>query len=391
MKIKDELFLSDEFYKKMCKYEYGSPKYKKYFSLSFLHNKNAADLGDVVSQYVTGRVYFYGRDIPQNYDLAFKYFFMAYQDGYESVIPNLAYCYMRGLGTSVDYDKAIDLFSSIDDIYSVQICERLKSNCGIKEIKSMFDLYIDNIDSLSSDIGIISIVPEVNYDFEMHTYYRVEDYKNMIYKVDSIIKSIDPLLPDNSNIEDVFFQVYCALGLILNYDKSADIGGKNLLKSDFTSRNMYDALFYDKCTCGGISELFRNIMSIYGIDCINIFSNDHAFNQVKINDCWYYVDLSQDLRNIKNGFVDYCLKSDIIFEDSCHIPLKSSFYYECFRNRFDSNDLFKKNLISVINKGFVQNEIFSMYEFDRNLYEDNLEKYNLLISNFDLDNHSIHR
>lgn len=138
--IDEELSLCNEAFNNMKNYDYGCSKYIEYFMSAFSHCVNAANMGDIGSCYTAGMIYFEGREVPRNYDSAFKYFSFVYDNGVKDIIPILGYCYMRGLGTSINYDKAIELFSSIDDTYNVDICMRLKDNCDIRVIKNMSEL-----------------------------------------------------------------------------------------------------------------------------------------------------------------------------------------------------------------------------------------------------------
>lgn len=56
-----------------------------------------------------------------------------------------------------------------------------------------------------------------------------------------------------------------------------------------------------KSVCAGISEILRNVLAARGIECNYVGGNTHAFNQVKINGKWYYMDLTSELDNFMNG------------------------------------------------------------------------------------------
>lgn len=56
-----------------------------------------------------------------------------------------------------------------------------------------------------------------------------------------------------------------------------------------------------KSVCAGISEILRNILAARGIECNYVGGNTHAFNQVKIDGKWYYMDLTSELDNFMNG------------------------------------------------------------------------------------------
>lgn len=239
-------------------------------------------------------------------------------------------------------------------------------------------------DDIPDFIGIISIEPDDNFSWAMHTYYKVEDYKKMVLEIEGFLDSIDLVNSDRSNEMDVFLQVYISLGLLMTYDSSAGMNGSDMLKNYYTTRNLYDAIFNHKCTCGGGSELLRNVLAFRGIDCINVFSISHAFNQVNVGGLWYNSDLVYDFKNIKSGFVNYCLTSDIIQEDVEHVPILGTLKHECFMNQWDINDTFKKVVVDVVNRGFVFSNLVSRAD------EINLERYNSLVSKYcDCEDESI--
>lgn len=59
-------------------------------------------------------------------------------------------------------------------------------------------------------------------------------------------------------------------------------------------RNIVDLFMNESSVCVGYAMGFQYIMDIMGIPCISITNEDHIWNMVSIDDCWYYVDVTWD-------------------------------------------------------------------------------------------------
>lgn len=64
--------------------------------------KRSANEGDVDAQFTLGDLYFWGNDIPQNYEEAFSWMKMAAENGVPEAQHNLSNYYYQGVGTEID-------------------------------------------------------------------------------------------------------------------------------------------------------------------------------------------------------------------------------------------------------------------------------------------------
>lgn len=59
-------------------------------------------------------------------------------------------------------------------------------------------------------------------------------------------------------------------------------------------RNIYDVFVKGKALCVGYSLAFEYLCDKAGIPCITVYSKDHIWNMVQVDDEWYYVDCTWD-------------------------------------------------------------------------------------------------
>ncbi len=127
----------------------------------------------------------------------------------------------------------------------------LKSNYSKQEVESM----LSQIEKAGQDI--ISNIPAGLSDFEVELY--IHDY-----------------LVDNCKYKNKY----------INNPKKG---------------NLYDALIEGKTICEGYACAFQYLLNLAGIDCVNITGvgegDSHMWNAVKIDDSWYYVDVTWDDAN----------------------------------------------------------------------------------------------
>lgn len=235
----------------------------------------------------------------KKYDKAVKYFKKT-----PKAITELAYCYCTGKGTEVDINKAIELYQQALDNgdrsaeYQLRILRNLNGR-KILTAESIADINLENINT--DEIGAIQISTSINEYMSSHTLYSIEDYRKSIKIVnDVILKDI----PDNNkeNELEIVYGVCQNIAKNIEFDYEYENIERKTNNSDerkYTRRNLLGCLD-KKMVCAGISELTRNVLLSKNIDCIFVEALEHAFNMVKIDDKWYYLDLTVDLENFKN-------------------------------------------------------------------------------------------
>lgn len=72
---------------------------------------NKAENGDAKAMNDLGDKYYYGKDIPQDYQKAYEWYAKASEKGYAEAMYNLGYLYFKGQGVSQTYQKALEWYA----------------------------------------------------------------------------------------------------------------------------------------------------------------------------------------------------------------------------------------------------------------------------------------
>ena len=282
--------------------------------------KKAAEQGNIDAFYFLGLYYEKGLGVEQSYTEAVNWYKKAAKQGDIDAQEHLGGLYENGLGVEQDYEKAIYWYKKTG---KQNYCENIISNLNGRKVK-----VIDNIaECLDEDIdeekyGAIKVWPKENIDMEMHTLYSIEDFKKIRKNIKFLLEDVEP--NNGENELKVFMQIYIMLAKIISYDEEA-ANNKDNFELKYTSRNLVGGILKEKCLCSGYAEILRNFLACRNIKCKIIHAKGHTYNQVKINNKWYYVDLTNDVDNIINGVnLEWCLKGKESFKDmeeEMHIDL----------------------------------------------------------------------
>lgn len=188
----------------------------------------------------------------------------------------------------------------------------------VKEAKDLKEkLKIESINIIDFDEAL---------DYEKNRYcYKIDTYIKIRKAIDEIVASID----FESDELSKFLELYKILGSTIMYD--------NLLENEIKSSNLENGLLEKKCIDLGFTEILKNCLALLGINSKIIrgtfagISEEHVWNQVKIADNWYNVDLGLDSKKMSNSNKfrnkpSYCLISDREFSKT-HIPKSSQIEY----------------------------------------------------------------
>lgn len=99
--------------------------------------------------------------------------------------------------------------------------------------------------------------------------------------------------------------------------------------SDYTdpyyTQSIYGALIEGDTVCAGYTKLYVALANYFGIDCIAVTSDTHAWNQVRYGDHWYIVDLTwDDTTNSKN--YSYLCRQQMTAKDQNSDHVEKDFY-----------------------------------------------------------------
>ena len=144
--------------------------------------------------------------------------------------------------------------------------------------------------------------------------------KTWVSKVDGIVKKNTT---DSMSQKEKVKALHDYLVLHTVYDKQYE-ENENIM-SHFAQQ----VIFNGYGVCDGYSEAFKILMNAAGIECKVIYGNSpdglHAWNQVKIDDVWYNIDVTWDDPDSGNRIMyNYFCKSDSVFkndhwpEEICH-------------------------------------------------------------------------
>lgn len=209
-------------------------------------------------------------------------------------------------------------------------------------INDASNLPIEDIDKYEFNISSV-VLPHACEHLKDRTIYDIDTYKRCRSVIDKMIEDIDVKKLDQATI---LYEVMERLANHMSYDFSA-VDGTEEHKNEVerTSRNMVGGLLENKCVCAGYSEILRNVLACCNIESIGILSKDeydeeenrnvsHEYNKVKINDKWYYVDLTADRDTLKQDVIpSFFLKSEEEFKQI------SKKVYHTDRNLYSRNRL----------------------------------------------------
>lgn len=111
-------------------------------------------------------------------------------------------------------------------------------------------------------------------------------------------------------------------------DELSYMNGEDVL-SDYTdpyyTQTIYGALMSGESVCAGYTKLYMMLCNYFGIDCISVTSQDHAWNEVRYGAQWYIVDVTWDDTKERTKFFHVTDKQmKAMDQNSSHVPY--SFY-----------------------------------------------------------------
>ena len=93
----------------------------------------------------------------------------------------------------------------------------------------------------------------------------------------------------------------------------------------YYTQSIYGALMEGDTVCAGYTKLYVALANYFGIDCVAVTSDSHAWNQVRYGDHWYIVDLTwNDTTNSKN--YSYLSRQQMTKKDQDNNHVEKSFY-----------------------------------------------------------------
>ena len=261
--------------------------------------------------------------------------------------------------TQSDVDKIEELAEKskttlVFDTADLKNIEKIPKSFSVDvSIHDMSELGLDDIENLEKKFNLSKVLIQHKMNRRIDKYYelpkkQIEKYNIEMYK--KLRKEID-LITEGINKEgpeiERFLNVYKRLGKKIFYDweyRNELDADNNFSIGDYPpAHNLIGGLITNTCVCEGYAKILKQALS-----CVNIQSEiicgklvdkeyGHAWNQVKIDETWYNVDLTWDADKIKeNRELDYCLQSDSEFINHGVIPYTAKKCRESFnRNKMN--------------------------------------------------------
>lgn len=215
----------------------------------------------------------------------------------------------KSLGLDIiAYDELIDKVGSDE--------EKEEWNDKFLRIKSLLDVSLEELEQ--TDKTIIELQDSV------YPFYAKEDFIEIKKKVNDILEGVE--IPQNGDEESelkAFLEITKRLANHISYNQYAvSRDGKKDYNIQRECRSLYGGIVKGESVCAGYANILQQTLACVGIEAkyINGYSkeeNGHAWNQVKIGEKWYNVDLTWERNDIvRTGSISKeILKSDQEFED----------------------------------------------------------------------------
>lgn len=214
-----------------------------------------------------------------------------------------------------NFDLGVDPFdSSKTYVVNIENCNGLTSD-SLERLKS---LPVDLKFKLEGDLyNHNSILDAVKYN------YSLDQMQQIVAMVEEYGKN----MPKEMNEIGRFLYLYRVLCETIKYKANTNINDLDDLSEHNKDRSAYSCLVNGEGVCVGKSLSQKLVMNYYGIDC-ECISGDavnskgesegaHAWNAVKIDDLWYFSDVTFDTS--RPDLLLNCLKNGGDFEKS-HQP-----------------------------------------------------------------------
>ena len=164
----------------------------------------------------------------------------------------------------------------------------------------------------------------IKTDEVVRNLYYKEEYIRVKQAMDEILDGIARPTKGNKKEElAATLELIKRLAMHISYDKFAiSEEGKKDNKLQIMCRNLYGGLVNGQAVCLGYANILRSTLKCLGIESAVILGNGiknlggHAWNQVKIGEQWYNIDLTEERNEIvrQGQALPSILKSDNEFE-----------------------------------------------------------------------------
>lgn len=146
---------------------------------------------------------------------------------------------------------------------------------------------------------------------------------DQMQKIITIVEECGKDMPESLTESGRFVYLYKVLADTIIYKDTTDIFDHLNLEGRSEDRSIYTCLVNGEGVCAGYSLTLKNVLNYYGINCICLDgmamnsigeSGSHAWNAVKVDGKYYFVDLTFD--SSTDGYFENCLVTNEFFQES---------------------------------------------------------------------------
>ena len=254
---------------------------------------------------------------------------------------------------------------------------------GLRDYEEYVELTIKDVDILKKAYTCVTLDhPELFY-VENYKYVQDEDqlvfYGNYIYteegieeRKEQIDKSIKEIRKEIENEEDDYVKLKYVYEFLIEqtvYDLE-----------NIDNQNISSVFLEGRSVCSGYAKSLQYIMQQENIPCMLVLGTgksgeDHAWNLVKINGSWYYVDITSGenfynfdtFEDIPTNIMNYdyfCVNTEeLLRTHTIEMPIELPIYEETAANYFIRENLYfreydKSHLKKVFKEGLEEKKNF---------------------------------
>lgn len=260
-------------------------------------------------------------------------------------------------------DQKIELEKYIDDLKKV----RKNISIAIKDVSFLDKLQAEYLkESLKIKyINILDFDGVLHYDKDKNC-YLIDRYIKIRECIDELIQKVS----SHSLEIEKFLEMYKILSEYISYDEFLEDNIENYNDANESkASNLENGLIEKHCINAGFAEILKNCLA-----CLNIESNiitgtllksddEINWNQVKIENNWYNVDIALDSKTLINKNIlkkkaPYCLVNDKEFYQTHKRKYGKANYCMYTVNRKATNVFFRTGIFSTkVTKIYLYNAI----------------------------------
>lgn len=247
----------------------------------------------------------------------------------------------------------------MDEIGSEE--EKEEWNNKFIRIKSIADISLNELEQTDKEY--------IELQEGIYPFYTKEEFTEIKKALEEILEGIEiPEKGDEESELKAFLEIAKRLANHISYDQyAASNEGEKDYNIQRECRNLYGGLVKGEAVCAGYANILKQTLACVGIESKYISGyreeseDGHAWNQVKIGDKWYNVDLTWERDEIvRTGVISKeILKSDQEFENHMQYSVGRPVLEEkCTSSMKERNNMSSENILkeNFVNENIVEKD-----------------------------------